>query len=150
MATKLNGKKKGAKPKGGGKKGAAAPATGPGHNLVFKPRECKAFFDQLDNLHSDHESDTGNFMSDCKNVYEKMSDKTGIPRAICRTEYNRRRQEAKRKAREAGMEPGQFAILEGLRDALGSLGAAAERSEARTTAIKTSSSEEETGAGAEE
>lgn len=125
MAAKLT-VVKGGKSKGGGKGGRAKAkkdgSAGAGHNLVLKPKECKEFFDRLDNLHTDHESVTGEFMLDCKAIYEEMANKTGCPRSICRSEYNFRRQEKKRLDREKAMEPGQRQVLDSLRDALGSLG----------------------------
>lgn len=129
MAAKLTvvkgGKGKNGKGGGGGKGGRAKAkkdgSAGAGHNLVLKPKECKGFFDRLDNLHTDHESVTGEFMLDCKAIYEEMANATGCPRSICRTEYNYRRQEKKRLEREKAMEPGQRQVMGALRDALGSL-----------------------------
>lgn len=92
-----------------------------GDNLVLKPKEVNALYKRFSNLANTFESARGEFMSDCKALYEEASDDLGIPRSIIRGEFGRRRAEEKRIAKEKEMEPTNREQLGLLREALGVL-----------------------------
>lgn len=91
------------------------------HNAFKVDRkEAKAVFDRLDRLRSDFESARGEYMADCKSVYESGADTLGIPRKILRKVYGEHVYEQKKQAAEKDLEASEVDAADKLRLALGS------------------------------
>jgi len=121
MASKANGKGHGGGKAAAPKKAAKAdaPKADRRKNVGISKAAAREFAEEYNRLLDEKETLAGEAMSDVKNLIERASNQTGMPRAIMRQALQDQRQEKKRHAKEKEMEPEERQQLKSVRDALG-------------------------------